>query len=172
MPRHRALFSVAPIAPLVSFGKTLSEAGWEIVLDRFELNFPDFSLLIDAEDTEVVHLSADQLGLVSLSVGAEGIGLGGIDLEHPELFVERAWLLGLGDAPDDGSLRSQFHGDVVVLLAPGGKQDNLGPQHQTCRCASATRPPLKDLAFVVVQYDLRCHAHGYRLRKLISTRDK
>jgi len=76
-----------------------ADPGWEFMLDRFELNNPDVVLRSEAKQAEVVRLAADQLGFDALFVGPDGIELGGIDIEHPELFIQRQWLLGLGQAP-------------------------------------------------------------------------
>ena len=65
------------------------------MLDRFELNDPNVVLRSESKQAEVVRLAADQLGFDALFVGPEGVELGGIDIEHPELFIQRQWLLGL-----------------------------------------------------------------------------
>ncbi len=70
-----------------------TDRGWEFMLDRFALNNPDIALRAEATQEEVIRLAADQLVFDSLFVGPDGIGLGDIDVEHPELFVERKWLL-------------------------------------------------------------------------------
>jgi len=75
-----------------------ADPGWLFTLDRFVLSNPDLALRLESTQEEVVRLAADQLGFDALSIGPDGIGLGGIDLEHPELFVQREWLLGLSQA--------------------------------------------------------------------------
>jgi hypothetical protein len=82
-----------------SEAQAVTDPVWEFMLDRFELNNPDLVLRSEAEQTEVVRLAADQLGFDALFVGPEGVELGGIDIEHPELFIQRRWLLGLDQAP-------------------------------------------------------------------------
>jgi len=84
-----------------SFDAQSGEAGLEFTLDRFELNEPVLSLRSETTNIEVVHLAAEQLQLDALSVGPNGIRLSGIDLEHPELFVQREWLLGLDAGPSE-----------------------------------------------------------------------
>ena len=71
-----------------------TDRGWEFMLDRFALNNPDVALRAETTQEEVVRLAADRLVFDSLFVGPDGIGLGDIDIDHPELFVERRWLLG------------------------------------------------------------------------------
>ena len=84
-----------------------ADPGWEFMLDRFALNDPDLTLRLETTQEEVVHLAAERLGFDALFIGPEGIELGGIDLEHPELFVQRRWLLGLGGAPSNPELESE-----------------------------------------------------------------
>jgi hypothetical protein len=66
---------------------------WEFMLDRFELNDPDISLRSAATNEEVVRFAGERLGFDGLFVGPEGFELGGVDVAHPELFVQREWLL-------------------------------------------------------------------------------
>jgi hypothetical protein len=67
---------------------------WALMLDRFELNKPDIAVRKHETQEEVVRVAAEQFGIDMLSVGSDGIGLDGLDLEHPEIFVQRQWLLG------------------------------------------------------------------------------
>jgi hypothetical protein len=82
-----------PTAEPIPEADSETDRGWEFMLDRFALNDPDVALRSKATQEEVVRLAADQLVFDSLFVGPDGIGLGDIDIDHPELFVERKWLL-------------------------------------------------------------------------------
>lgn len=91
---------------------TESQAGdsndaWIFILDRFELNDTDIALRSEVVEQEVVRLGAERLGFDALRIGPDGIGLGGIDLDHPELFVERTWLLGLSQSPAESETKPE-----------------------------------------------------------------
>jgi hypothetical protein len=110
------------------------EPGWEFRLDRFELNNPDVALRSEATREEVVHFAADQLGFDALFVGPDGIGLGDIDIEHPELFVQREWLLGLNQAP----ATPESEAEPEALDAPPAELPSVRLKHLNIERAAFT----------------------------------
>jgi hypothetical protein len=72
-------------------------SSWTFVLDRFELNRPEILLRAEGREAEVVRLAARQLEFDALVVAGDEIGVGGIDVAEPALFVERKWALAQGD---------------------------------------------------------------------------
>jgi len=100
------------------------EPGWTILLDRFDLQNPEVSLHSEAMGADVVRIGADQLGFDSLSVDDDGIGLGAIDLERPDLFVERAWILALAAGPDESERDEDSVAEVDVDVTSGEAQSD------------------------------------------------
>jgi hypothetical protein len=78
-------------------------AGWEFVVDRFELRGAEVSLHAAGDEEEVLRFAAESLGVGSFSFGPEGIVLGGVTLERPALNVERGWLLALGGGASEAA---------------------------------------------------------------------
>jgi hypothetical protein len=107
-----------------------TDRGWEFRLDRFALNDPDVALRSETTQEEVVRLAADQLVFDSLFVGPDGIGLGDIDVEHPELFVERKWLL--------AQIQAAPEAESEPLEAPPVELPSFGLKHLNIKRAAFT----------------------------------
>jgi hypothetical protein len=84
-----------PLADRTSDGDPAKS--WEFGIDEFELNEADFALQRVDRDDESVRFKLLRFGLSAFSLGADGAGVGRIDFDHPELHVEREWLLGDGE---------------------------------------------------------------------------
>jgi hypothetical protein len=128
-----------------------TEEAWEFTLDRFKLIDPAMSLRHEATGEPVVHLSAEELGFDALSIGTDGIGLGGLDLEHPEVFVQREWLLGLG------AESTTTEADVPRIEEPHPPATDLPPfrmMHLNIRRAGFTVQTPEGPVAVVVRIEL------------------
>jgi hypothetical protein len=88
--------------------QTESDApGYTFVLGLLEIEEPQLHLRTQEGREEVVQLGAELFGLEALSVGDEGISLGGITLETPDLYVERDWMLSQAQGEDDAAAAEQ-----------------------------------------------------------------
>jgi len=73
-------------------------AGWKIRIAHFGLGEPDFALYSERTGGEVAHLTLKRFAVEALSAGPAGFGLEQIEIEDPDVFVDRDWMLDPGFA--------------------------------------------------------------------------
>jgi len=75
---------------------------WRYAVDRLELDDIAVALESAALDREVAYISAEQISVELSSYRTDGLGIGDLTFESPELRVDQEWLAGLG-SEDSGT---------------------------------------------------------------------
>jgi len=76
-------------------------ARWPLRVAHFELDEPDLALYSERTGGEVAHLTLTRFAVEALRSDAAGFGLDEIELENPDVFVDRDWLFDPGFARGD-----------------------------------------------------------------------
>lgn len=68
-------------------------SGWDVVLERLELDDLAFRLHAATTDSDVLDFHCRQLAIDALALTADGIDVGGVALDQPQLAIQRNWVL-------------------------------------------------------------------------------
>ncbi len=71
---------------------------WSFALDRFDLRRADVRLFDVASQKTPIEFALEGLGLTDVSVAGNDLGLGGIEIQAPELRVDRDFVFGQAQA--------------------------------------------------------------------------